>query len=178
MIVDSAVYVDGRQSVSRSLEGTHDACHNRGGFAWIGLYEPTEEEFASVTSEFELHPLAVEDAVKAHQRPKVERYGDATSWCSRPYFTGASNVPAGYNRAATGHSGDAASNVVASAAPAMPVTFKFRPELPPCAPYGHGMNRRHCAADRRPTDRAFGLTMRFLAFRRLRTNSPSFPLVS
>ena len=77
MIVDSAIYVDGRRSAPRSLEGTHDACHDRGGFAWIGLYEPTEEEFASVTGEFELHPLAVEDAVKAHQRPKVEHYGDA-----------------------------------------------------------------------------------------------------
>jgi magnesium transporter len=77
MIVDSAIYVDGRRSASRSLEGTHDACHDRGGFAWIGLYKPTEEEFASVTGEFELHPLAVEDAVKAHQRPKVEHYGDA-----------------------------------------------------------------------------------------------------
>jgi magnesium transporter len=77
MIVDSAIYVDGRRSAPRSLEGTHDACHDRGGFAWIGLYKPTEEEFASVTGEFELHPLAVEDAVKAHQRPKVEHYGDA-----------------------------------------------------------------------------------------------------
>jgi len=77
MIVDSAIYVDGRRSAPRSLEGTHDACHDRGGFAWIGLYEPTEEEFASVTGEFELHSLAVEDAVKAHQRPKVEHYGDA-----------------------------------------------------------------------------------------------------
>src|SRR5215210_2344907 len=77
MIVDSAIYVDGRRSASRSLEGTHDACHDRGGFAWIGLYEPTEEEFASVTGEFELHLLAVEGAVKAHQRPKVEHYGDA-----------------------------------------------------------------------------------------------------
>src|SRR5215207_3128634 len=77
MIVDSAICVDGRRSAPRSLEGTHDACHDRGGFAWIGLYEPTEEEFASVTGEFELHPLAVEDAIKAHQRPKVEHYGDA-----------------------------------------------------------------------------------------------------
>ena len=44
--------------------------------AWIGLYKPSEEEFASVAEEFELHPLAVEDAVKAHQRPKIEHYGE------------------------------------------------------------------------------------------------------
>ena len=50
---------------------------NEGGFAWVGLHEPTEEEFVSVTGEFDLHRLAVEDAIKAHQRPKVERYGDS-----------------------------------------------------------------------------------------------------
>ncbi len=44
--------------------------------AWIGLYRPTEEEFASVAGEFGLHPLAVEDAIQAHQRPKLERYGE------------------------------------------------------------------------------------------------------
>ena len=43
---------------------------------WIGLHEPTEEEFDSIRSEFDLHPLAVEDAIKAHQRPKLEVYGD------------------------------------------------------------------------------------------------------
>src|SRR5436190_11469112 len=47
-------------------------------FLWIGLHEPTEAEFDHVTSEFGLHPLAVEDALHAHQRPKLERYGD--SW--------------------------------------------------------------------------------------------------
>lgn len=47
-----------------------------GGFAWIGLHEPTEAEFAGIAAEFGLHPLAVEDAVHAHQRPKLERYDD------------------------------------------------------------------------------------------------------
>ncbi|MGX2997867.1 magnesium and cobalt transport protein CorA [Streptomyces sp. JNUCC 64] len=46
------------------------------GFVWLGLHEPTEEQFAGIAELFELHPLAVEDAVHAHQRPKVERYGD------------------------------------------------------------------------------------------------------
>ncbi len=49
-------------------------CREKGGFAWIGLFEPDEEEFGSVTREFDLHNLAVEDAIKAHQRPKLERY--------------------------------------------------------------------------------------------------------
>ena len=78
MIVDNAIYVDGRRSESPdSLEQAHEACRQRDGFAWIGLYEPSEEEFESVAGEFDLHELAVEDAVTAHQRPKIERYGDS-----------------------------------------------------------------------------------------------------
>lgn len=46
-------------------------------FLWIGLHEPTEEEFELVSSEFGLHPLAVEDALSAHQRPKLEVYDDS-----------------------------------------------------------------------------------------------------
>ncbi|WP_328361626.1 magnesium and cobalt transport protein CorA [Streptomyces sp. NBC_00445] len=46
------------------------------GFVWLGLHEPTELEFARIADLFGLHPLAVEDAVHAHQRPKVEQYGD------------------------------------------------------------------------------------------------------
>ena len=45
-------------------------------FVWLGLYEPSDEEFESVKQEFGLHPLAVEDAVNAHQRPKLEVYDD------------------------------------------------------------------------------------------------------
>src|SRR5688500_13610348 len=45
-----------------------------GGIAWIGLYRPDEKEFEAVAREFGLHELAVEDAVHAHQRPKLERY--------------------------------------------------------------------------------------------------------
>ncbi|MEU6588722.1 magnesium/cobalt transporter CorA [Streptomyces sp. NPDC046881] len=46
------------------------------GFVWLGLHEPTDREFAGVAELFDLHPLAVEDAVEAHQRPKLEHYGD------------------------------------------------------------------------------------------------------
>ncbi|HEX5911563.1 MAG TPA: magnesium/cobalt transporter CorA [Rubrobacter sp.] len=78
MIVDSAIYVDGRRAAEpASLEEAYEACRKQHGLAWIGLYEPTEEEFSSVAEEFGLHPLAVEDAIEAHQRPKIERYGEA-----------------------------------------------------------------------------------------------------
>ncbi|CAM5337646.1 MULTISPECIES: magnesium and cobalt transport protein CorA [Streptomyces] len=46
------------------------------GFVWLGLHEPTDREFTGIAELFDLHPLAVEDAVEAHQRPKLERYGD------------------------------------------------------------------------------------------------------
>src|ERR671918_632264 len=78
MIVDSAIYVDGKRTAEPpSLRETYEACRQRRGLAWIGLYRPTEEEFSSVAKEFGLHELAVEDAIKAHQRPKLERYGDS-----------------------------------------------------------------------------------------------------
>jgi magnesium transporter len=85
MIVDSAIYVDGRRIAERvSLEETYEACREQHGLAWIGLYEPTEEEFSSVAEEFELHPLAVEDAIKAHQRPKIDRYAQTLFTVLKP----------------------------------------------------------------------------------------------
>ena len=78
MIVDCAVYEDGRRRDGRARAATtrYEACREPGAFAWIGLYEPTEEEFDSIRREFDLHALAVEDAIHAHQRPKLEVYGD------------------------------------------------------------------------------------------------------
>jgi magnesium transporter len=68
--------VDGCRDASSSLNEIHQTRYEKGGFAWIGLYEPTREEFDSVAGEFGLHELAMKDALKLHQRPKVERYGD------------------------------------------------------------------------------------------------------
>ena len=85
MIVDNAIYVGGRRAAEpASLEETYESCREQHGLAWIGLYEPTEEEFSSVAEEFGLHPLAVEDAIKAHQRPKIERYGETLFTVLKP----------------------------------------------------------------------------------------------
>jgi len=75
MIVDCAVYEEGkRREGDLSLEEAKEARGDRG-FVWIGLYEPSEEEFDAIQREFDLHELAVEDAIHAHQRPKLEVYG-------------------------------------------------------------------------------------------------------
>ena len=84
-IIDNAVYVDGVRHVEpESLEQTFDMLAHHGGMAWIGLYRPTPEEMAAVASEFGLHDLAVEDAISAHQRPKLERYEDSLFTVLRP----------------------------------------------------------------------------------------------
>jgi magnesium transporter len=76
-VVDCALYVDGkRQEGHLPYQGALDAASRSGGFVWIGLYEPSDEQVEGLAGEFGLHPLAVEDAVLAHQRPKLERYGD------------------------------------------------------------------------------------------------------
>jgi magnesium transporter len=77
MIVDCAVYEDGRRRDGElDLEQAYEASQaaGDGSFVWIGLYQPTAEELDAVAREFYLHELAVEDAVKAHQRPKIEEY--------------------------------------------------------------------------------------------------------
>ncbi len=77
MIVDCAIYDEGvRRDGQVDLEHAYDVRHEPGKFVWIGLYEPTEDEFDSLRREFGLHPLAVEDAIHAHQRPKLESYDE------------------------------------------------------------------------------------------------------
>jgi magnesium transporter len=77
MIVDCAVYEGGRRrSGELSLHGASEACRQDGAFVWVGLFEPSQDELDSVRREFDLHELAVEDALHAHQRPKLEVYDD------------------------------------------------------------------------------------------------------
>jgi magnesium transporter len=77
-VVDCGLYDEGRRQGGRvELEtalNRADAC--RDGFVWIGLHDPSAEVVEAVAEHFKLHPLAVEDAVHAHQRPKLEVLGD------------------------------------------------------------------------------------------------------
>ena len=81
MIIDCAVY---RHGVRVALQGGRDDLEGAlqavrepdDDFVWVGMHEPTEAELNRVATVFDLHPLAVEDALHAHQRPKLERYDD------------------------------------------------------------------------------------------------------
>jgi len=77
-VVNCVAYSDGvRIPVGRDLvDAVRRVRKSDEGFVWLGLHEPTDEEFAGIAQLFDLHPLAVEDAVDAHQRPKLERYGE------------------------------------------------------------------------------------------------------
>ena len=87
MIVDTALYlagkrIDGPQDISDLV----DLARTQNGFVWVGLAEPTQEEFDHVVGELNFHPLAVEDAVNANQRPKIETYEDLTFFVIKTVF--------------------------------------------------------------------------------------------
>jgi magnesium transporter len=86
VIVDCAVYRHGRRvEGSQSLSGAlAQARADPEAFLWVGLHEPAPEEFDHVTRAFGLHPLAVEDALRAHQRPKLETYDDSLFLVLKP----------------------------------------------------------------------------------------------
>jgi magnesium transporter len=77
-LVNNSVYENGvRIESPATLAGTFATLsHHPKAIAWIGLYRPNADELAALAEEFDLHELAIEDAVHAHQRPKIERYGE------------------------------------------------------------------------------------------------------
>jgi magnesium transporter len=77
-MVDAAIYRDGYRvdTPSTVTEAAQRLRESPGTMAWIGLYRPTAAQFLPVAEAFNLHEVAVEDAIVAHQRPKIERYGD------------------------------------------------------------------------------------------------------
>ncbi|MET0447639.1 MAG: magnesium/cobalt transporter CorA [Aeromicrobium sp.] len=81
MIIDCAVYRDGVRETTEHDKASLDAAFAGLGeddFLWIGIGNPTADEMHRIAEPLGLHPLAVEDALEAHQRPKVERYADHT----------------------------------------------------------------------------------------------------
>lgn len=76
-IINCATYSKGCRTADIELSKVHEALKETGQFVWVGLHEPSEAILSEVQKEFSLHDLAVEDAHSAHQRPKLEMYGDS-----------------------------------------------------------------------------------------------------
>jgi magnesium transporter len=76
-ILKSIVYCDGCRLANVELDNVHEYLGEPDQFVWVALYEPCEEVLEKVRKEFGLHKLAIEDARKAHQRPKIEIYGNS-----------------------------------------------------------------------------------------------------
>ncbi|GLY04966.1 MULTISPECIES: magnesium and cobalt transport protein CorA [Actinoplanes] len=76
-VVDCGVYAGGERIPGEFTpdQALVEACRREGGFVWLGLHEPTAGEMAAIARTYGLHELAVEDAVKAEQRPKLEQFG-------------------------------------------------------------------------------------------------------
>jgi len=75
-VVNCAAYSDGRKIANVDITEISDVFKNTEQFIWVGLHEPGEEMLSMFQKQFNLHDLAIEDAHNAHQRPKIERYGD------------------------------------------------------------------------------------------------------
>ena len=76
-IINCAAYYDGKRIADVNLSDVHTVLEEKDKFVWIGLHEPSEDILVKVQKEFDLHELAVEDAHTAHQRPKLEQYGNS-----------------------------------------------------------------------------------------------------
>ncbi|MCK6554172.1 magnesium/cobalt transporter CorA [Candidatus Binatia bacterium] len=76
-VVNCVAYADGRRVGKVDIDDISEILRFPGQFIWIGLHEPSEGTLRKIQEEFGLHDLAVEDALRAHQRPKLEEYGDS-----------------------------------------------------------------------------------------------------
>jgi len=77
MLVSCVAYEEGRKIADIPVDDISEYVHRPNCFVWVAMFEPTQAELDHVAEEFDLHPLAVEDARKGHQRPKIEEYGDS-----------------------------------------------------------------------------------------------------
>ena len=92
MIVDSALYQNGKRVAGPTdISDLVQIAASSGGFVWLGLAEPTQNEFEHVVGELNFHPLAVEDAVHAQQRPKIEEYEGLTFFTLKTVFYNEAN---------------------------------------------------------------------------------------
>jgi magnesium transporter len=77
MLINCASYKDGKKIADIHIDDISDHLEDNNAFVWVALTDPLPAEITKMQEEFDLHPLAVEDALKGHQRPKIEEYGDS-----------------------------------------------------------------------------------------------------
>src|SRR5262249_52582957 len=77
MLVNCVVYQDGKKLADIPTAQISEYLERPGTLVWVAMFEPTPAEMDEMAQEFGLHPLAVEDARKGHQRPKIEEYEDS-----------------------------------------------------------------------------------------------------
>lgn len=94
-VVAASVYVEGRRVANIAIDEASSWRNKPGHVVWIGLHEPGIELLKSVQRQFQLHDLAVEDANNAHQRPKIEQYGDGLFIVARTAQLGGDNIAFG-----------------------------------------------------------------------------------
>jgi magnesium transporter len=85
-VIAAAAYSAGRKVQDIPMEESGAWATKPGHFVWVGIHEPDEAELRQLQKQFGLHELAVEDALKAHQRPKLEQYGDTAFLVLRTAF--------------------------------------------------------------------------------------------
>ena len=76
MLINCVAYENGSKLADIPIAEISEYLKRPGCFVWVALKDATEGELAVMQAEFDLHPLAIEDAQHGHQRPKVEEYGD------------------------------------------------------------------------------------------------------
>ena len=96
-VVNCAAYADGCRIATIPIEDISEHLADPNGFVWIGLHDPSSGILKQIQEEFQLHELAIEDALRAHQRPKLETYGDTLFIVVRTAQTkeGSSNIDFG-----------------------------------------------------------------------------------
>ena len=93
-IVAASLYRNGKRIGPVSLDQPVRCAADRSEFVWIGLFEPSEAELRQLQENYALHPLAIEDALLAHQLPKLDIYGDQLFVVARPaYLAGMAKSP-------------------------------------------------------------------------------------
>ena len=103
-VVASYLYRDGHRVREVPIDEKVDCAERKGEFVWIGIADPTEAEMHALASCYGLHPLAVEDAIKAHQLPKIDVYEDQLFVVARTAHIVEDHIDYGETAIFVGHS--------------------------------------------------------------------------